>query len=277
MNFAPTFNEQFAERFNAAIDEAVEVMRGEDELRDYLGGSRLGEACSRKLFYEYTHAAPDPGRGFSGKALRIFDMGHDAEARMASYLRRAGFQLITHRPDGSQLGFAAAADPAIHGRYRIRGHIDGVIVDGPDLSQFGLRYPCLWENKALGNKSWAKVRTSGLRAANAVYYAQVNIYMAYMDLTDNPALWTAVNRDTAEILPELIPFDAAAAQEASDRGVRVVSASQASELPRIASERTFYQCKWCAYQDRCWSEADPAAQDGAACAEPPAWFGREAR
>ncbi len=28
---------------------------------------------------------------------------------------------------------------------------DGVIVAGPDV---GIRWPCLWEHKALGQKSW---------------------------------------------------------------------------------------------------------------------------
>lgn len=267
LNFAPSTDEQLTEALSGLLDEALVVARGSEPIRDYLGGSRLGEACERRLFYEYSNAAVDPGRGFSGKTLRIFDMGHDAEERMAAYLRLAGFQLITHRPDGSQLGFAVAADPAVHGRYRVRGHIDGVIVDGPDLSRFGVRYPCLWENKALGSKSFAKMRTGGLKVANPVYYAQVQTYMAYLDLDANPTLWTAIDRDTGDVLPQLVPFDRKAAQEATDRGVRVISAQEAAELPRIASERTFWVCKFCDFQDRCW-EPGPVAQAAAA----PGWL-----
>ncbi|HMP56819.1 MAG TPA: hypothetical protein PKD92_09645, partial [Novosphingobium sp.] len=39
---------------------------------DYLGGSRIGEPCARKLVYEVTRTPPDPGREIEGRALRIF-------------------------------------------------------------------------------------------------------------------------------------------------------------------------------------------------------------
>jgi len=80
----------------------------------------------------------------------------------------------------------------------------------------------------------------------------------------NPALFTALNRDTLELYSELVPFDAALAQEMSDRAVAVVRASEAGEwLPRGAAEPTAVLCrggmaagKWhapCAWAERCWS------------------------
>ena len=54
-------------------------------------------------------------------------------------LRAAGFDLRTHRTDGEQFGFVTANG-------RIRGHIDGVIVGGPDI---GMPWPALFEHKAL--------------------------------------------------------------------------------------------------------------------------------
>jgi len=42
----------------------------------------------------------------------------------------------------------------------------------------------------------------------------------------------------------------------SDRGVRVVQATEAHELlPRGFSERTHFECRFCAYQERCWGGA----------------------
>jgi hypothetical protein len=77
--------------------------------------------------------------------------------------------------------------------------------------------------------------------------------MAYMDLTENPALWTVVNKDTSELYHEWIPFDASIAQEASDRAVRIIQACEAGELlPREYPSADFYQCHWCAYSERCW-------------------------
>jgi hypothetical protein len=45
-----------------------------------------------------------------------------------------------------------------------------------------------------------------------VYAAQLAVYQAYMEssvagLSANPALFTAINKDTAELHHELVPFD----------------------------------------------------------------------
>ena len=51
-----------------------------------------------------------------------------------------------------------------------------------------------------------------MAAAKPIYAAQVALYQAYMGLTEAPALFTAVNKDTSELHHELVPFDAAVAQ-----------------------------------------------------------------
>lgn len=95
---------------------------------------------------------------------------------------------------------------------------------------------CLWENKALGASGWKDVVKRGVSIARPVYAAQIALYQAYMDLP-NPALFTALNRDTMELHTELVPFDARLAQAMSDRAVTVVQASEAGKwLPRAATE-----------------------------------------
>ena len=68
----------------------------------------------------------DPDAPFSGRILRVFEAGHRFEDMTIRWLRLAGFDLRSHRRDGSQFGFETAAG-------KFRGHIDGVIVSGPDL------------------------------------------------------------------------------------------------------------------------------------------------
>jgi len=100
-----------------------------------------------------------------------------------------------------------------------------------------------------------------LAAAKPIYAAQIAIYQAYMDaaipgVADNPALFTAINKDTAELHHELVPFDAELAQRMSDRAVRILRASDAGELlPRIARDRDHFECRMCSWADRCWSLA----------------------
>ena len=63
--------------------------------------------------------------------------------------------------------------------------------------------PALWENKALGAASWKDVVKKGVVIARPVYAAQIALYQAYLDLP-NPALFTALNRDTFELHCELV-------------------------------------------------------------------------
>jgi len=129
---------------NKLVDRALVARNQRQKPRDYLGGSRVGEPCARKLVYEITHTSKDPGRDFDGGILRIFDAGHQFEDLSIRWLKRAGFDLRDRGPDGEQIGFSAADG-------RLRGHADGVIVAGPDV---GIRWPALFEHKALGSKSW---------------------------------------------------------------------------------------------------------------------------
>jgi hypothetical protein len=227
---------------NAAIDAALLARQQRQVPRDYLGGSRVGEPCARKLVYEITHAPKD--RDFDAGILRVFDAGHQFEALSIRWLRQAGFDLRDRGPDGGQIGFVAAGG-------KLRGHADGVIVAGPDV---GIRWPALFEHKALGQKSWTDLVNRGLRLSKPIYFAQVQLYMAYLGL--EVALLTALNRDTLALRHEAVLFDATEAQRLSDRAVDILRAAEAGELPpRIAQARDFYLCRLCPYATRCWETA----------------------
>ena len=229
-------------QITALVDLGMRRLHSEEMPRDYLGASRLGVSCARALQYEFAKAPVDPGRDADGRLLRIFRRGHVMEDCMIDWLRAAGFDLRTRKANGDQFGFSAAGG-------RLQGHIDGVIVGGPE----GFTYPALWENKCLGSKSWRDLEKSGLAVSKPVYAAQVAIYQAYLELHEQPAIFTAVNADTMEIYTELVPFDAALAQRMSDRALTVISATEAGELlPRAFHDPTHFECRMCAWQDRCW-------------------------
>jgi hypothetical protein len=248
---APLRDGAIAETINAAIDEWLAARNAAQLPRRYVSSSGLGRTCLRQIQYDYLAVPKDDGRDFEGKTLRIFDAGHRLEDAVASWLRAAGFDLRTTCGDGRQFGFSA-----LNGRFR--GHIDGCLISGPAPMAF----PALWETKALGAASWKDVVKHGVVRSRPVYAAQIALYQAYLDLP-NPALFTALNRDTWELHCELVPFDAALAQEMSDRAVQIVITSEAEELlPRAVDNRSSVICsggkgagEWhapCAWQDRCW-------------------------
>ncbi|WP_223428095.1 hypothetical protein [Tateyamaria pelophila] len=242
----------FADRINTAIDEALTTENAARVPRDYLGGSRLGHACERALQFEFTHAPKDEGQDFSGQVLRIFAIGHVLEDLAVAWLRQAGFDLCTrkgNRPDGGQFGFSVAGG-------RIRGHVDGIIAAGPE--GFDLAVPALWECKTMNAKNWRACVKEGVTKSKPVYAAQIAVYQAYMEasvpgISAAPAVFTAINKDTAELYHELVPFDAELAQRMSDRGVRILRATDAGELlPRVAANRDFFECRFCSWAERCW-------------------------
>ena len=242
---------KFHDRLNKLVDDALLEERKKQVPRDYLGASRLGVECSRALQYEYWNTPKDEGKDFDGQLLRIFDTGHLFEDLSIKWLTLTGFELYTRKGDGQQFGFTAAGG-------KIQGHIDGIINNAPASLSF--LFPMLWEHKSMNNKNWNDTVKKGVTLAKPVYSAQVALYQAYMEpqipgVSSNPALFTAVNKDTEELYHELMPFDSALAQTMSDKGVNILNACDAGELlPRIANSCTFHICKMCSWAERCWRE-----------------------
>lgn len=267
---------------NALVDAGWSAQRAGDVPRDYLGGSRLGEECERRLGYEWHRAPEDKGKGFSGRTLRIFERGHDAEARMVKYLRQAGFDIAVSDGDNRQYGFGVARDRET-GQARIAGHIDGKILGWgpagtPDGMAFvlsarvwasALPYPLLWEHKGLNAKNFKDLKRHGLKKSKPIYYAQVNIYMAYMDLKH--AMFTAECQDTCEVYVEIVPLDIATAQAASDKGLRVVSSKRPEDLPRCAANGEDFRCRFCPFTSTCWNDPMASALAEVERVRAPAW------
>lgn len=231
------------EVIEAALSAALVSKREKEDQRTYLGASRWGHHCERALGYEYHKVPKDPETGFSANTYRIFDMGHDVEARMISYMKLAGFDLQTHGKDGKQLGFMVCGD-------RLGGHCDGIIHAGPGIT----KAPLVWECKGLNDKSWNDTKTKGVKASKPVYYAQMQTYIAYMSLEG--FVFTAVNRNTGEVYIELGEPDMRTAQEVSDKAVRVIEAERPEDLAKCAAEETDFRCKFCDYRKRCWEKKE---------------------
>ena len=253
-NHCPSVDQPVAntitDTINELIDKDLQHKNTQQPQRDYLGASRLGVVCARALQYEYTHAPRDSV--YSGKTLRIFELGHTLEKMAWQWLQGAGFEIETHQPKGDPYGFSAADG-------LIRGHVDGIIKKVP--AGLNIRVPALWECKSMNAKSWKQLVEKGVKVAKPIYAVQIALYQAYMegvvtDLSQNAALLTAVNKDTSELYHELVPFDAGLAQMASDRAVHILRATQAGEtLPRISHNSDCFECRFCDWKQTCWKES----------------------
>jgi len=229
-------------KINHLIDEAILKHEEAQPRRDYLGGSRLGEECERMLQFEYFHTPKDTP--FTPKLYRIFHRGHRGEDWCIHWLEMAGFTMATTNEKGEQFGFKV-----MNGK--VRGHCDGIITAGPDF----MTYPSLWECKTLGDKGWKDVVRHGVKKSKPVYYGQMQLYMTFLDVSDNPGVFTALNANTMELYHEKVEYDQEHAQELSDKAVRIIRASISGEqLPRPFPGPDFFKCKFCDYSKRCWED-----------------------
>lgn len=225
------------EGINAAIDAAIDAAAETEVARDYLGASSLGHECLRKIHWDWRRPA-----GFQARTRRIFQRGHWWESYCVELLNQAGFKIVR---SGDRIAFKQLGE-------RFRGHGDGMFIAGPSVE--GITFPCLWECKGLGSKGWKKLEKDGLAKAYPGYADQVALYQAYFDLADNPAVFTACNMDTMEVIHLLVPFDAVRAQAASDRAVTIIRADEVGEtLPRIGADADDWRCKMCSHREACWA------------------------
>ncbi len=232
-----------SDAINDAINAALQRKNNNQPRRSYVGASGVGHECARSTQFEFAGAPKE--KDWEHKTLRKFDLGHMSEELSRAWFHDAGFTL-TQKGKSGPIGFSQ-----LDGRFK--GHVDGVFTAGPtDIP--GLGYPCLWEHKGVGAKTYREIEKHGLKKARPGYYAQVAVYAAYLDLTEHPSVFTVSNLDSGEQLHLLIPFDADEAQRMTDRAVNIVKSTEAGQLlPREFSDREHFICKGCFFNERCWN------------------------
>jgi hypothetical protein len=205
-------------------------------LRNYLGASIAGDECPRKVQFGWLCSA------FEGARQRLrFNRGHAAEATMRAQLSACGFEFAP--PEA--LEFTALT--------YVKGHADGIIIHAPATPGMHLMLPCVWEAKCIYSKGWRSLVKDGLAAAYPKYATQVALYQRYLD-TKNPALFTAVNADSCEVLHLLVPFDRDRAERAIARMSEIIAATlEGRLLERAYHDPNDWRCvSQCGHRDRCW-------------------------
>ena len=201
--------------------------------RPHLGGSQIGNPCSRALWYQFRWAwSPE----FEGRILRLFETGDREEERLVSNLRSVGVTVWDRDPEtGRQVSFAE------HG-----GHfalsLDGV---GEGFKESGK--PHVLEFKTMNKKAFADVSRKGLQASKPVYWAQVQVGMHLSGL--ERAYFFAVEKDTDAIYAERVRLDSAEAMKLIAKAGQVIFA----ETPpaRLSDDPAHWECKFCPYYAVC--------------------------
>ena len=216
--------------------------------RSYLGASGVGNPCARAVQFDFIKAQKNEDRLHPpARILRIFARGHHAEPLVVKWFRDAGYHLTDRdHKTGRQFRFSTLGG-------LFSGGCDGVISKGP-----GIEGPTLWELKCVNTKKFKQFVNRGVKKTEPKYYAQLQLYMAYFNLTDYPALFTVLDSNDYSLHIEEVHFDPQAAQFYSDRAVSIIADTNARALsPRVSGDPTSFACRWCDYSDVCHSGANP--------------------
>jgi hypothetical protein len=235
----PDFNatELSAAPISVALNALIDANVVREETRGYLGASAVGHECLRRIQFDWMCDPRHPAR------LRdVFDRGHYFEQRSREHLIRSGFKFA---PD-DRLRFTALEG-------MLSGHADGILLSGPKIRD--ISYPALWEHKAINAKGWRSLDRDGLSKTYPQYAAQVSLYQHFLGVSENPAIFTAVNADTCERLHILVPYDAGLTRATIKRSETVIEATRAGELlPRFTVNSDNWKCRLCGHHERCWRQ-----------------------
>jgi len=204
-----------------------------NEHRPHLGGSQIGNDCSRALWYQFRHAWRP---SFDGRMLRLFETGDREEDRIVSNLRGVGVTIWERDPEtGKQVRFTECG-----------GHF-ALSLDGVGLGFAESKKPHTLEFKTMSEKNFKAMKNLGCQKSKPVYWAQCQIGMHLAEL--DRCYFFCVNKNTDEIYGERIKLDKKEAKGLVEKANKIVF----SDTPpsRLSEDASFWQCKWCSYWAIC--------------------------
>ncbi|WP_309083758.1 oxidoreductase [Chelativorans sp.] len=209
-----------------AIDAAVEAAEDRD-FDHVVRGSSIGHPCERHLWYRFRWAhEPEV---FDGRKLRLFQTGHEEEARLVAYLALAGVKIEAVDPATGEQWEVTALDG------HFAGHLDGIatgILEAPTT-------PHLLECKTHNARSFAQLLRHGVAISKPEHVAQMQVYMHLKGLTR--AFYLAKNKDTDELYGERIRYDAAQGSALLAKAERIRDANAAPA--RVSDDPSYYLCQ----------------------------------
>lgn len=208
-----------------------------NEHRNHLGASELGEPCYRMLYYKFRWFLKPQ---FDGRMLRLFNVGHEAEPRFIKYLRGIGFKVEEFSEDGKQFRISG-----------VLGHYGGSLdakVTAPERYMLDTALVLLGEFKTNNTGAgYAKVKTEDLSKSKPKHYAQMCQYGEKYGF--KYGLYMIENKNDSEITFRIIELDWNYGKSLERKAEDIILAKEPP--PRIAENKSFYNCKYCDFAGIC--------------------------
>lgn len=221
----------------------------DDGFRTHLGGSRIGEKCRRRLWYEFRWCNREK---FSGRILRLFNRGHREEERNVEWLRDCGYTVWD--VDESKPQNAEGKHPQFTVSFcggHFGGSTDGV-VKFPD--RYGdlpyMLYEC--KTNATG-KGFNELSAEGFAKAKHMHWAQTCTYGYGMGL--DYVLYTNTNKNDDDLYVEVKALDKAVGEHMVQKANDIIIAKEAPS--RMSDVPTNWECKTCPMVGICHNQDLP--------------------
>lgn len=238
----------------AADVEQYSVEAFAEDPRTHLGASIIGNDCARYGWNTFRWLKFEQ---FSGRMYRLFNRGHEEEARFVRWLEGIGFEV-------------QEIDPVTKKQFRIegaKGHFGGSLDSkAKPPARYGLAQDLIFlgEFKTHNEKSFTKLAGPKLTAAEMKagkmrrggqgvakskpqHFSQMSSYgRAY---NYHFGLYCAVNKDTDELYFEVVQLDFSRADDLFRKAEAIIFSQ--TPPPKIAETETFFECKYCDFAGIC--------------------------
>ena len=208
--------------------------------RNHLGASIIGNKCMRSLWYGFRWTLPAM---FEGRLLRLFETGQQEEERIIRNLRDIGIEVWNQDDNGNQFRFKTLGG-------HFAGSLDGVVLGIPESAKI----PHLLECKTSNDKYFKLIQKNGVQAEKPEHYAQMVIYMEFLELSR--ALYFVVNKNNDEIYTERIKENPAEAKRLILKAEQIIRSNTPPQ--GISDNPMHWECKFCNYWKLCFDEFVPA-------------------
>jgi hypothetical protein len=194
--------------------------------RPHLGGSVVGHACKRYVFYSFRWAYKNR---IESKLNRIFRIGDAIEDILVKELSLIGIEVRnSQRQVDGHRGHAG-------------GSTDGdCFIDGEDY---------LFEAKSMNHTNFLEMQRKKCEEAKPQYYNQVQIYMGKLGL--KKTLFICMDKNTSEIYVEIIKFDEFTYEMLLAKEEEVIDAVHINTFPKLSQNPAWFQCKFCDAKEVC--------------------------
>lgn len=217
--------------------------------RSHLGASKIGENCSRALWYGFRWIAH---KKHSGQQQRLFQRGHFEEPRFVSYLEAIGFTVQMFDAEAVLRGEQDKGKMQIRiddCKYHFGGSVDG-IAEHPLYGKFLAEF----KTQGIGKKGdkFDKLVKEGVKLNKPVHYAQMCVYGYKLNL--KYAIYMAVNKNDDDLYVEVVELDFELAKTLLKKAEMIIY----SQTPPngVSLSAAYYECQFCDYKAVCHQGAD---------------------